>query len=456
MKIFRRILATVGAAILSGVVFIGSGSIGAFNPQTPSIPYAVQAYRATAMLSSNILLNYIDVTWLGADPTGTVSSSAAFAAAELACTTGLGATIYAPPGKYRAYLDVSHNNQAPCIWRADNAAWLPINTSQTNSTLVYANDCDITYSGTGIKFIGWNFDGRVNGSGAGDINYLLYLNCAKIELQGTVIGVSKAAGIYGFFAQYFRDQDSTITTGTGAIACPVGGPVSGCPWGAYFTGNGTGQSSNELSFLRTRFNTGYNGVGIFGTATATSFNRVEFQNWTVCGASVGADPGGAEASNVAFYSPYFELNTTHLCIGAAQNISVYSPTFLGDVAITAALTSNLTVVNPYGITTSATLNHPSGNTDTVSLNWIGGTFGPTLNVGHPGPTQINIVPGTYATASTGMTFGAGANLHSGTVTPNSNITGNVGDTYVNQAGGTSTTFYVKETGNGTNTGWVAK
>lgn len=51
---------------------------------------------------------------------------------------------------------------------------------------------------------------------------------------------------------------------------------------------------------------------------------------------------------------------------------------------------------------------------------------------------------------------AGGQFRSGVVTPNTNITGNQGDYYTWVGGGTSTTLWVKESGNGTNTGWVSK
>lgn len=41
-------------------------------------------------------------------------------------------------------------------------------------------------------------------------------------------------------------------------------------------------------------------------------------------------------------------------------------------------------------------------------------------------------------------------------TPEGNVTGNVGDLCINTNGGAGTTLYVKETGNNTSTGWVAK
>lgn len=44
----------------------------------------------------------------------------------------------------------------------------------------------------------------------------------------------------------------------------------------------------------------------------------------------------------------------------------------------------------------------------------------------------------------------------GTGSPNSAVTGSVGDIYIRTDGGVGTTFYVKESGTGTNTGWTAK
>jgi len=45
-------------------------------------------------------------------------------------------------------------------------------------------------------------------------------------------------------------------------------------------------------------------------------------------------------------------------------------------------------------------------------------------------------------------FGAGS--------PEGVVTANVGCQYINTDGGASTTLYLKESGTGTNTGWVAK
>lgn len=50
----------------------------------------------------------------------------------------------------------------------------------------------------------------------------------------------------------------------------------------------------------------------------------------------------------------------------------------------------------------------------------------------------------------------GALIQSGFGSPNSALVGNPGDLYLNKSGGAGTSVYVKESGAGTNTGWVAK
>ena len=52
--------------------------------------------------------------------------------------------------------------------------------------------------------------------------------------------------------------------------------------------------------------------------------------------------------------------------------------------------------------------------------------------------------------------GNGRRFLSGTGTPEAAVVGSIGDLYTDQAGGAGTTLYVKESGNLTNTGWIAK
>jgi hypothetical protein len=53
-------------------------------------------------------------------------------------------------------------------------------------------------------------------------------------------------------------------------------------------------------------------------------------------------------------------------------------------------------------------------------------------------------------------LGTGALWSSGAVPPNGAVVGSVGDLYSYQLGGAGTTFWVKESGTNTNTGWVSK
>lgn len=52
--------------------------------------------------------------------------------------------------------------------------------------------------------------------------------------------------------------------------------------------------------------------------------------------------------------------------------------------------------------------------------------------------------------------GAGGAITWGTGTPEAAVVGNIGDLFIDTAGGTSTTLYVKEADAGLNTGWAAK
>ncbi len=73
------------------------------------------------------------------------------------------------------------------------------------------------------------------------------------------------------------------------------------------------------------------------------------------------------------------------------------------------------------------------------------------------------VPFSLGYFGDGLVFGYGtrarnniSSLTFGEGTPEGKITANVGSIYLRQDGGAGTTFYVKETGKNTNSGWVAK
>lgn len=67
------------------------------------------------------------------------------------------------------------------------------------------------------------------------------------------------------------------------------------------------------------------------------------------------------------------------------------------------------------------------------------------------------INGTISTSGVAQVLlGNGMTISLGSGSPQNAVTGNVGDIYMNSAGGAGTTFFVKESGVGTNTGWVGK
>jgi hypothetical protein len=71
----------------------------------------------------------------------------------------------------------------------------------------------------------------------------------------------------------------------------------------------------------------------------------------------------------------------------------------------------------------------------------------------PNGTPLYTNSPTFSFGGTDLT---GRTLRTGTQEPNGSVNGHIGDIYLRTSGGPGTTFYVKETGSGTNTGWVGK
>jgi hypothetical protein len=68
---------------------------------------------------------------------------------------------------------------------------------------------------------------------------------------------------------------------------------------------------------------------------------------------------------------------------------------------------------------------------------------------------INGTQGIVAPDINQVTLGNGIKISAGSGSPNGVVPGNPGDLYLNMAGGSVNTLWVKESGTG-NTGWVAK
>lgn len=73
-----------------------------------------------------------------------------------------------------------------------------------------------------------------------------------------------------------------------------------------------------------------------------------------------------------------------------------------------------------------------------------------------GAIQWTTAPSSQDEDNQGEIVVGGGKLLAGTGVPNGLVFGDVGDLYVDKAGGAGTTLYVKESGAGTDTGWVGK
>ena len=69
---------------------------------------------------------------------------------------------------------------------------------------------------------------------------------------------------------------------------------------------------------------------------------------------------------------------------------------------------------------------------------------------------LNGTQGVAATGVNQISLGIGIKFSAGAGSPNGVVTGKPGDLYVSTNGGAGVTFWVKETGANTNTGWVGK
>jgi hypothetical protein len=93
------------------------------------------------------------------------------------------------------------------------------------------------------------------------------------------------------------------------------------------------------------------------------------------------------------------------------------------------------------------------------IDWSGIKLRPdTLGLNEPDPSfQVDRASGNLMTTGSVRVGGpTGARTLAGVGDPNGVVVGSPGDMYLNQAGGANTTLYVKESGSGTNTGWVGK
>lgn len=207
--------------------------------------------------------------------------------------------------------------------------------------------------------------------------------------------------------------NSSQTNNAGSAATPAFYTTSGGNNGFYSTGTGLGLASAGVAALT--FDGSQNGTFAAGITVPTLL--------TLSGAAG---------------------NTVISTLGQGTLGEVQISRTTGDaLRLTSTVNGRLSVDSLFGWSSG---NGANTARDTTLYRDSAGVVG--INAG-----VSNTATGSFKAA----TFVVGAaTIRSGTGTPASAVTGNVGDIFLRTDGGTSTTLYVKETGNGTNTGWVAK
>ncbi|HLX64565.1 MAG TPA: hypothetical protein VKX17_25050 [Planctomycetota bacterium] len=191
------------------------------------------------------------------------------------------------------------------------------------------------------------------------------------------------------------------------------------------------------------------GGSVLSSATGGYFNGALkggslAANAIITGVSADAEfDSGTSASSNQFIGGRFGATTTNAspAIGAfaAASGSTQSNTgvvgLVNDPSLINIATFSFTL--PAGFSSGVTGFNPS-----TAANQYAGYFKGNVNV----TNQVSA-----ATVKVGS-----ATVYSGAGDPNNSVTGNPGDMYLNTSGGALTTLYIKESGSGTNTGWVGK
>ena len=368
---FRESLESSTGASLVGYLPTGTGAVATTVQEVERRTINVFDYMSSAQRA--------DVQ----SGTPTLDHSSAVSAAWTELKARGGGTLLFPNNNsvYQFYLDVSGVNPI-CFFDFDGAIVRPFSAAATNSTILFADNEGAGWLSTHIRLKNGYFDGRVGGTGSGSINYLVKLNWACIEDEGSTFSYAKIAGIYGAYAQYTKLIDSVIAANA----------FDANSWGAYFTGPDGAHRSNEVHLVRPKFFSNYNGL-YNGGGEAMRITSPTVQDQTGLGIYLHTDVAGNGARSTYISDPWFEINDGYsLKIGTAESTNVVSPRFLtsGASTIQTVTCYDLNVTDAYAIAPVSDIAHPSGNTDTASLTWIGGSFTPTLALTHNGPIKLNI------------------------------------------------------------------
>ena len=103
-----------------------------------------------------------------------------------------------------------------------------------------------------------------------------------------------------------------------------------------------------------------------------------------------------------------------------------------------------------------TLNPNESRTVDLTANELELTRPQLVDLADAGALQWSTAPTADNADNEGEVVLGGARVLAGNGVPNAAVVGSPGDLYVDKDGGAGVTLYVKESGVGTDTGWVAK
>ena len=201
--------------------------------------------------------------------------------------------------------------------------------------------------------------------------------------------------------------------------------------------------------------TTYDGLQVNVGATITSNTSASAQHVDAAEFLVAASGSAVTLPqiNAVKVRTLVEASTT---VDNVVDVLAYLPEFFGTVTnyygiLLDTPTGGGTVTNYVGINSDL-------NTAGITVtNAFGGSFGGGTTASG---SSAAIILDDSSVNSGALAWGQAPTIHcaiySGTGSPNGVVTANPGSLYLNQSGGSSTTLYVKESGSGTNTGWVGK
>lgn len=198
--------------------------------------------------------------------------------------------------------------------------------------------------------------------------------------------------------------------------------------------------------------TGSPGTGMFSPATnvgALSADSIEAVRWVKD--STGAFPNvgiGQSPDTTVALSIKSQTNS-------ATSYALYCTNSVGTILLWARSSGQILAGGPLLVNQSGSFGGPALQIATSNT----GLYSPSANalgITTNGAAAVTISNAQLANFINAVQIQSAASIRSGSATPNSNVTGSVGDIYLWTGGAAGTTLWVKESGAATNTGWVSK